>query len=125
MTIQGVLDNTDVLAPSKYGDEEKLRWISAIEKRIIDDVVNQFEGKDDYENWSEYTLETDLNTELIVKPPYDELYSLYVVSQIDFYNGEIGKYNNSSALFNAMYNDFKNSYNRTHKRDKTYYFRKI
>ena len=35
-------------------------------------------------------------------------------AQVDYYNGEYEKYNNSMDMFNTAYNGYKNYYNRTH-----------
>lgn len=51
---------------------------------------------------------------LLVPPPYDELYGLYLFSQLDLYNREIQNYNNSVALFNAALDEWRQSYHRTH-----------
>lgn len=51
---------------------------------------------------------------LLVPHPYDELYGLYLFSQLDLYNREIQNYNNSAAVFNAALDEWRQSYHRTH-----------
>ena len=47
-----------------------------------------------------YVWETDQNTQVLVHPPYDNLYGLYLAAMIDFGNGEYNKYQNDMAMFN-------------------------
>ena len=53
-------------------------------------------------------------TELLVPAPYDDIYIRYLEMQIDYANGEYGKYNNSKVMYNETYTVFKRYYNRTH-----------
>ena len=44
---------------------------------------------------------------LLVGPPYDNLYDLYLMAQIDFYNREAENYNNSALAFNQAMDEYK------------------
>lgn len=57
------------------------------------------------------TLEEE---KLLVPAPYDEVYIRWLEAQIDYANGEYGRYNNSMTMFNASYSAFRNYWNRTH-----------
>jgi hypothetical protein len=61
-----------------------------------------------------YNDDTPLDTELIVKAPYDELYISFLASKIDFFNGEFVRYNNNIVRFNDTMTAYGNHYNRTH-----------
>lgn len=61
-----------------------------------------------------YTMETDPGTELLVKFPYDELYTWWLASKVDWQNMEIDKYNNDRTLFNNAYDTFSDWYTRNH-----------
>lgn len=56
----------------------------------------------------------DTNTELIVPAPYDNVYGLYIEAMIDYYNKEIANYNNSVAMFDARFMEYKKDYIRHH-----------
>lgn len=51
---------------------------------------------------------------LLVGPPYDNLYDLYLLAQIDFHNREAENYNNSALAFNTAMDEYKKDYHRTH-----------
>lgn len=114
MTIKEALDSIDVLKPNTYEESEKLRWLSTLDARIHKDVVLTHEH-DAAESFTGYTAQTDKDTELLVGAPHDELYLYYLESKIDYYNGEMGKYNNSAAMFNNAYTEYANYINRTKK----------
>ena len=61
-----------------------------------------------------YDPDTDLNAELIAPAPYDDLYLRWLEAQIDYANGEYGKYNNAITMYNSAYAEFANHYNRHH-----------
>lgn len=51
---------------------------------------------------------------LLVGPPYDGLYDLYLFSKIDFLNREAANYNNSAQAYNAALDEWKKAYHRGH-----------
>ena len=61
-----------------------------------------------------YNDDTPLDTELIVKAPYDELYLSWLSSKVDYYNGEYTKYNNNIVRYNDTLTAYESQYNRTH-----------
>ena len=58
--------------------------------------------------------EDSLMTELIVPAPYDDIYIKWLEAQIDYANGEYGKYNNTITMYNNAYLAFAKAYNREH-----------
>lgn len=55
-----------------------------------------------------------MDHELLVPFPYTNVYDYWLQSQIDLNNGELGKYNNTQAMFNAAFQTFSDYYTRTH-----------
>ena len=53
-------------------------------------------------------------TELLVSTPHDDIYIRWLEAQIDYANGEYGKYQNAMAMFNAAYSNYERYYNRNH-----------
>lgn len=112
MTIIEAINEIDNLKPNDYTQSEKIKWLSKldgqIKKEIIDTHINT-------ENviFNGYSDETPLDTELIVKDPYDDLYISWLESKIDYSNSEYIKYNNSITRFNNDYSAFLKYYNRT------------
>lgn len=113
MTISGAIDNVDRLKPNGFSDDEKIGWLSELDARIWAEIIQTHEGAED-RTWEPYTEDTDRDTVLLAYAPYDPVYRYWLEAQIDLYNMELDKYNNSTALFNAAYQDFAGAYNRTH-----------
>ena len=61
-----------------------------------------------------YDENSSLDTILLVDAPYDEIYIRWLESQIDYANGEYGKYNNSITAYNTAWKGYMNYYNRKH-----------
>lgn len=111
MTVIQAIQRVDNIKPNTYMQEDKIRWLSEIDGRIKKEIIDTHWGNEF--TFNGYT-ENDINTELIVPAPYDDLYVKWLETQIDYSNNEYGKYNNSMAMFNAKYGDYSNYYNRTH-----------
>ena len=114
MTIKDCIDIVDNAKPNQYTTKEKVMWLSFVDETIINDVLKTHEGYDDRYDLFEGYSEDKLSVALIVQSPYDRLYTQYLKMKIDLENGEMARYNNSSALYNAYLLEFKKYYNKTH-----------
>lgn len=113
MTIMDALHRIDNIKPNSYNQTEKVKWLSTLDGIIKAEIIDTHEGAEDVV-FNEYTEDSDLLTTLLVPAPYDELYLFWLESKIDYWNGEIGKYNNSISMFNEAYSSYAKYYNRTH-----------
>lgn len=113
MTIIEAINAVDNLKPNSYTQTDKVRWLGKIDGTIKTEIIDAHQDADE-EPFSGYT-EDDISKTLIAPPPYDELYLKWLEAQIDYANGEYGKYNNSKTAFNLLYGSFERYYNRTHK----------
>ncbi len=113
MTIMDALYRIDELKPNSYSQPEKIKWLSSLDGVIKSEIIDTHEGGEDVV-FTGYGEDADLTTVLLVPAPYDDIYLRWLETQIDYTNGEYGKYNNSIAMYNAAYTAFANYYNRTH-----------
>lgn len=114
MTILEVLAKVNKLKPNGFEQTEKIDWLSTCEWNIKRDIIDTHEGSEEVA-FTGFNETTPTDTVLIAPAPYDELYVRWLEAQIDYANGEIGKYNNSMALYNEAVSSFRNYYNRVHK----------
>ena len=114
MTILEAINRIDAIKPNSYGQPDKIRWLSTLDCIIKREIIDTHEGAEGV-SFKGYTENTNLTTEMLVPAPYDEIYLRYLETQIDYANGEYGKYNNSMAMYNVAYIAYAKSYNRTHK----------
>ena len=113
MTIIEAISKIDALKPNAYTQSEKIGWLSTLDGIIKRQVIDTHEGGDSVV-FNGYNTETPLDTELIAKEPYSDMYIDWLESKIGYYDGEIAKYNNSLTKFSDTYRDYQNDYNRTY-----------
>lgn len=114
MNIKDCIDLVDNEKPNQYTIKEKVMWLSFIEAIIINEVLKTHEGYDGRYDMFEGYSEDKLTVKLIVPAPYDRLYTQYLKMKIDEANGEITRYNNSAALYNAYMSEYRKYYNKIH-----------
>lgn len=114
MTLMEALHRVDSLKPNNYTNPEKIKWLSILDGIIKTKIIDTHEGGESvsFNGYEEYS---DLTQELLVPAPFDEIYIHWLTMQIDYTNGEYGKYNNSMQLYNAAYTEYAKFYNKSHK----------
>lgn len=113
MTIIEAINRIDSLKPNNYSQDDKVAWLSKIDGIIKEKVIDTHDGGENV-IYKGYDDNTKTDTELLVPAPYDDLYIKWLEAQIDYANGEYGKYNNSMTMYNAAYTEYENAYNRSH-----------
>lgn len=112
MTIMEALHRIDALKPNGFQNAEKIKWLSILDGVIKNQIIDTHEGESI--PFDGYTEDAELTKELLVPAPYDDIYIHWLAMQIDYTNGEYGKYNNSLSVYNTSYAAFENYYNKTH-----------
>lgn len=113
MTIMEAIHRINTVKPNSYDQALKIKWLSTLDGIIKKEIIDTHEGGEDIV-FTGYTEESNLLTNLLVPEPYEDIYIRYLEMQIDYANGEYGKYNNSKVMYNETYSAFKKFYNRTH-----------
>lgn len=112
MKIKNVIERVDRLIKNEYDREEKISWLSAVDTLIQRELVMRHEGA--VERDTKYTV-NDLDKELIAQSPYDEMYVMYLMLKIYFFNGEIELYNNAAEEYNNLLHEYRKWYVRNHR----------
>lgn len=118
MFISEAIETADKLKPNAYTREDKVKWLSDIDKQIFLEIIVTHVPPEETESlridsFAGYGPETDIeNTELLAPSPFDEIYIHGLKRQIDLHNEEYSKYNNDCLLFNSAYTNFYDWYNR-------------
>lgn len=112
-TIMDVICRIDTLKPNSYSQSEKIKWLSTLDGLVKSEIIDTHEDGEDIV-FSGYDENTALSTVLLISAPYDDIYLRWLEAQIDYANGEYGKYNNSLVAYNDAYSAFQKYYNRTH-----------
>lgn len=110
MTIGEALNRIDGLKPNAVTTVDKVKWLSEVDHMVTNEIINTHSTEP--EDFTSYTTATVTTTPLLVGEPYEDVYLLYMSSKIDLWNGEYGRYNNTAAAFNSLYDEYKAFYNR-------------
>ena len=110
MKINEAIQKIDALKPNNYEPADKVKWLSNLDGIIKNEIIDTHEGGSEV-IFNGYDMDS-LETELLVPAPYDDVYIKWLEAQIDYHNGEIGKYSNSMTMYNSAYNAFERHYNR-------------
>lgn len=105
MSPNKVIEMVDSVLPNAYREEEKLQWLSD-----LDGMVQRVAWQLPAEETVTYSFPEDLDRELLIPPPFDNVYVLYVRAMIDFHNNELEKYNASAQMFFSRFEDYKKAY---------------
>ncbi|MBD5169328.1 MAG: hypothetical protein HDT20_04295 [Oscillibacter sp.] len=97
MKIKEVIAWVDEIKPNAFSTETKIRWLSRLEGTLAADVFLMAPAEVEQ---LQYTAE-DMETELLLEPPYDDIYELWLAAKIDEANGEYNKYQNTMQSYNA------------------------
>lgn len=111
MTISEAISRIDDLKSNTYSREEKIRWLSAVDAMVSGQILAACQEGVTFEGYTPAAPDT---AALLVPEPYDDLYLHWLSAQMDLYNGEYTRFNNSMALFQARFRDYENCYRREH-----------
>lgn len=102
-TIRSIIDRVNENKPNALSLSTMVAWVAELDGKIAIDIflldiveLPQFQ----------YDPETDMDRELLVKFPHDDLYYYWLCAKIDAENGEYNKYQNTMQLYNASYDNF-------------------
>ena len=112
MKIIEAINRIDSLKHNTYTKSDKVEWLSRLDAMVKNHIIDTHKGEE--VTFTGYDDATELQTELLVPAPYDEVYLRWMEAQIDYHNGEYDKYNNAIDMFTTAYEGYKNYYNRTH-----------
>lgn len=102
-TIREVIARVDENKPNAFTEAQKLRWLALLDGKIAGDVMLMHITEMRQFN---YQHPGDMDRELLVTYPHDDIYDHWLAAQIDLANGETDKYQNSMAAYNAVYSNF-------------------
>ena len=108
MTLADVIESFDSERTNNVSILTKKRWISQLDLKIWGEILKP-RGDKEYIGYGK-----EIPLDAVVKAPeeYAEIYTLYMNMKLDYMNGEIGRHNNSTILFNRMYKELGDFINR-------------
>ncbi len=104
MNAKKAIARADNLRMNVIDDEQKYAWLYELDGELAETL-----GVDVPEN------PFPEDGELLMPAPYDNIYELYLVAMIDYYNNESEMYMNDKEIFNAAFDEAKAWWRRQHK----------
>lgn len=94
MYIKEAIDKADELRPNTLSEKQKYEWLCELDAKVCETTGDLIQHPEFPENF-----------ELSMPFPADNIYPLYAVAMIDYYNQETGLYANDMQLFNAAWEE--------------------
>lgn len=116
MKLREVLATVAQTRPHAYTDAEMIAMINTIEGRVYTDILQKAEG---FEETFEPFSEGQEERELVVPVPFTDLYTYYLASQIDWMNGDSGRYNDSMVLLQNAWDGYAAYYRENYRPKQT------
>ena len=92
--------------------EMKISWLSELDRTVKVEIYDTHKYAPPFDG---FTAGTAGSTELLVPPPYDEMYIYYLQAKLAYVNGELAQYNNAMTMFNELWGKYARKYNREHR----------
>lgn len=105
MTVRETIKRADALRMNTVSDEQKAAWLYDLDGQLSE----MFGEEPPVNRWPE------IDTELRMGAPYEEIYQLYLICRIDYYNQEMGLYANDLAVYDGALREAQAWYRRTHR----------
>ena len=104
MTVNECITYVDKVKPNAFPREAKMRWLGQLEGRIANEIFLMAPAE--LQRFSFRDSQKDLGKELLVDPPYDDIYTAYLTAKVDSKNGEFNKLSTAAQAFNRLWDEF-------------------
>ena len=112
MTARECIEFVDGVKPNAFSPNTKLVWLGQLEGKIASEIFLMAPAE--LKQFS-YRASADQYKELLVDPPYDDIYVAYLTAKVDSKNGEFNRLSTAAQSFNRLWNEFSayiaNTYN--------------
>lgn len=101
MRLLKAIEEANILRPNDVPDPLKAQWVMNLDGEIAE-RLGIYPPENPFPN----------DADLLVWPPYDDVYVKYLCAMIDNANEEVALYANDMAVYNTRMNEFKAAYRR-------------
>ena len=108
LTVGEAINRTDALVPNTIAREQKMAWLNQLDGLAWQEVILTHAREVE----AEFVPHKTESAELLIPPPYDEVYHYYLCMKMHLAGREIAAYNNARMLFNSAYLTWQDYYNR-------------
>ena len=119
MTVKKAMETAQLRLPgTSYTQEDMLGWLRGLER-----IWAEFLDRLGYKAEEKVIDKDNTEQELYVDSPNDEMYIMWLVMKMHYYNGEIDLYNNAAQSFNNSLEEAKKSFIRQNRSKKQHSFK--
>ena len=104
MTVSECIQFVDEVKPNAFPADAKIAWLGQIEGKIASEIFLMAPAELKRFHFRS-TLE-DGDKELLVDPPYDDIYSADLTAKVDSKNGEFNRLSTAAQAFNRLWAEF-------------------
>lgn len=104
MTVSETIKRADALRMNTISDEQKAAWVCDLDGQLAE----MFGIEPPANEWPKDRV-------LLMPSPHEEIYQLYLICKIDYYNQEMKQYANDLAVYNAALAEAQAWYRRNHR----------
>lgn len=115
MTLSEVIAKVSQMRPSEYDKDDLTSWLNELEFMAYDQVIGHSELETEQEDYEPYVYAEDAEKTLLIPDQFSACYMDYLFSKIDYFNGEIDRYNMEAVVFENDFQKYAAWYRRTHK----------
>jgi len=101
MTVRDCIGFVDDVKPNAFPAYAKLKWLGEIEGKIASEIFLMAPAE---LIRFRYTAEMQ-DYELLLDPPFDDIYIAYLTAKADSKNGEFNRLSTSAQAFNRKWNE--------------------
>lgn len=105
MTVKEAVKRADALRMNTVSDEQKAAWVLDLDGQLAE----MFGVSVPKNEWPEK------DAVLLMPDPHGEIYQLYLICKIDYYNQEMSLYANDLAVYDAALKEAQAWYRRGHR----------
>lgn len=114
MNVASIIEQYNTERPNQIDDVLKIGWLKKCEMTIADTIFRRHMGSPSEEELDEHIDNFDMDTELLIDEPYDDLYIYFLDQRIAMNQNDMKRYNSSATLYNNAFLTYQQKYNREH-----------
>lgn len=113
MTIKEAINRFAQENPSiKITPEQMIAELSRLDTLVKLNIIDSHEGGGG--EFNGYDSDTDVDTELLIEKPYDDIYIDWLSIKNEFLLKDYKRYNSIAEVYGMKYKEYEAYYNRTH-----------
>lgn len=103
-----IIEHLSRVKPNIYSEEDLFHWLCDLDGLVKRVVMQEEDGV-------HYEFSKDMDSQLLIPPPFEGCYALYLEAMIDFRNKDYDDYDATMQVFDAKFNEFRKAYIREHR----------